>query len=180
MVGLIIRVLLSIVYVRAGVCDARHEAVAIVRARVISSDCSPRAEQVIPVASARHAIIDEELHDDVDSLVVPVGNVLSGIRAPCSIPAHSHVRTRAVGACVASLALGTGIIDMVITRSGHTRSPFEFTHGLRISKKLDCLLDSGWTFEGAQSITPRQPKNIAIEVLKPVLQVLNELCWVGS
>lgn len=72
------------------------------------------------MASAGHAIIYEELHDDVDPLVVPVRNVLSGVQAPRSIPAHSLVRARAISASVTCQALGASIIDMVLTRSSHT------------------------------------------------------------
>ena len=99
-------------------------------------------KQVDTVATVRHVIIDEQLHDNIIPRLLTIGNVLTLLATSLTISFESLMKFRAIGAIVADCSSWTRVIDVVLARLCYLSTPQEGLNSLCTIEELDSFFYS--------------------------------------
>lgn len=126
------------------------------------------------MSSAWYSIIHEELHDDVDSSLRAIRNVLSRTLG-VSVLVDSPRRATAIVASMPSSSR-LGLIHAVVS-SGEVEciAPLQGLGGLHLLEEGNGFSECTGAFSGSHTNLTRDSENVSIELPKPHLQLLNEV-----
>lgn len=127
------------------------------------------------MAARRDTIVNEELQNDLKSIVIAIGYVFSRGTTPRSVPLYPLVEGRPVYARVSCRARRTRVSNMVCASLCQTVSPLKSMRWRCCLEIIDSLLNSISAFVRLQTPTlARGLVNVASEVLESFLESGNE------
>jgi len=119
-----------------------HVAVSLMRSRTSCTHLEVRVEQVRAVATAWHAIVDDQLDNDFEGSLLTVGNILAAVSLDLSELGETTAHACAIRAVMANQAFRASIISVELCSLSKSIAPTYGANRLDIVQEIDSLLDS--------------------------------------